>query len=81
MLNDNITRFSKSARLYSIQIVPKRLHVSSKLKWCIVIDYRKLNDKTIGNKYPITNITDSLDILRSWQYFSTIDLVLGFHQI
>lgn len=47
----------------------------------MVIDYRKLNDKTISDRYPIPNITDILDKLGRSQYFSVLDLASGFHQI
>lgn len=43
--------------------------------------YRKLNDKTIGDRYPLPNITDLLDKLGRCQYFTTLDLASGFHQI
>lgn len=47
--------------------------------WRLVIDYRKLNDKTIGDAYPLPNITETLEQLGS-AYFSTFDLASGFHQ-
>ena len=50
-------------------------------KWRIVIVYRKLNDKSILDKFPLPNITDILDKLGKSQYFSTLDLATGFHQI
>lgn len=37
--------------------------------------------KTINDKYPIPEITDILDKLGRATYFTTIDLVSGFHQI
>lgn len=42
---------------------------------------QKLNDKTIGDKYPLPNITDLLDKLGKCNYFSTLDLASGFHQL
>ncbi|KMQ82914.1 enzymatic polyprotein endonuclease reverse [Lasius niger] len=47
----------------------------------MVIDYRSLNEKTVGDAYPLPNITDILDQLGSAKYFSVLDLASGFHQI
>jgi len=47
----------------------------------MVIDYRSLNEKTIGDAYPLPNITDILDQLGSAKYFSVLDPASGFHQI
>ena len=47
----------------------------------MVIDYRKLNEKTVGDAYPLPNITDILDQLGGSKYFSSLDLASGFHQI
>lgn len=50
-------------------------------KWRIVIDYRKLNAVTINDKFPIPNIDGILEKLGRAQYFTTLDLAKGFHQI
>ena len=42
---------------------------------------RKLNDKTITDKFPIPNITDILYRLGRCKYFTTLDLASGYHQI
>ena len=47
----------------------------------MVIDFRKLNEKTISDAYPLPNIIDILDQLGPTQYFSTFNLASGFHQI
>ena len=47
----------------------------------MVLDFRKLNEKTIGDSYPLPNIIDISDQLGSAQYFSVFDLASGFHQI
>jgi len=81
MLKHGIIRESNSAYNSPLWIVPMKLDNSGKKKWRIVIDYRKLNEVTINDKFPIPNIENILDKLGRAQYFSTIDLAKGFHQI
>lgn len=81
MLNQGIIQHSNSPWSSPIWIVPKKLDASGNKKWRLVVDYRKLNEKTIDDRYPVPNITDILDKLGRCQYFSTIDLASGFHQI
>jgi len=47
----------------------------------LVIDFRKLNKKTEDDKYPIPNISVILSNLGKAQYFTTLDLKSGVHQI
>jgi hypothetical protein len=44
-------------------------------------DYRKLNDVTIKNKYPLPKIEDLFDQLTGARVFSKIDLRTGYHQL
>ena len=44
-------------------------------------DYRKLNDVTIKNKYPLPKIEDLFDQLTGSRVFSKIDLRTGYHQL
>ena len=44
-------------------------------------DYRKLNDVTIKNKYPLPKIEDLFDQLTGAKVFSKIDLRTGYHQL
>lgn len=81
MLEDGIIRPSISPYSSPIWIVAKKADASGKQKWRLVVDYRKINDKTIDDRYPMPNITDILDKLGRCQYFSTLDLASGFHQI
>lgn len=81
MLKDGIIRESISPYTSPVWVVPKKSDASGKKKFRLVIDYRKLNEKTISDKYPIPEITEILDKLGKTCYFSTIDLVSGFHQI
>lgn len=81
MLEQGIIRPSYSPWSSPVWIVPKKSDASGKKKWRLVIDYRKLNDKTISDRYPLPNINDILDKLGKSMYFSTLDLASGFHQI
>ena len=81
MLEQGIIRPSSSPWSSPVHLVPKKMDKSGKQKWRMVIDYRKLNEKTINDKYPLPNIADILDKLGKSQYFSTLDLCSGFHQI
>lgn len=81
MLEQGVIRPSYSPWSSPIWIVPKKKDASGKVKWRLVIDYRKLNEKTVSDKYPLPNITDVLDKLGRSVYFTTLDLASGFHQI
>lgn len=43
-------------------------------KWRLVIDYRKLNEASIEDRFPLPNITEILDQLGGAMYFSALDL-------
>lgn len=47
----------------------------------MVIDFQKLNKKTIPDRYPIPDITMALQNLGQARYFTTLVLESGFHQI
>ena len=80
MLKQGIIRPSDSPYSAPIWVVSKKQDASGKQKWRIVIDYRKLNNVTIDDRYPIPNIEDILDKLGRAMYFTTLDLAKGFHQ-
>ncbi len=75
MLDQGIIQHSISPWSSPVWVVPRKLDASGKQKWRVVIDYRKLNEVTVDDKYPLSNISsDLLDQLGCCRYFSTLDL-------
>lgn len=79
MLSDNIIEPAKSEWSSPILLVPKKSDDESK-KWRLVIDFRKLNDRILDDKFPLPNITDILDSLSGAMYFSQLDLSQAYYQ-
>ncbi|CAH2094977.1 unnamed protein product [Euphydryas editha] len=45
------------------------------------VDFRKLNDITVKDRFPLPRIDDHIDRLGHNRYFSSLDMATGFHQI
>lgn len=80
MLKDDIIENSKSPYNAPLLLVPKK-NVADKKKWRVVVDFRKLNDKIVNDKFPLTRLEDILDKLGRAKWFSTLDMTSSFHQI
>jgi hypothetical protein len=50
-------------------------------KWRICVEFRRLNDVTVGDSFPLPNTQDILDKLGGAQYFSALDCASGYWQI
>ena len=49
------------------------------LRMCV--DYRKLNNATKPDRFPVPNMTDMVFGLQGMTYFTTLDLVKGYYQV
>lgn len=76
MLEAQIVTTSTSHFASSIILIKKKDST-----WRFYVDYRRLNDITVKNKYPIPVVEDLLDELHGPRFFSKIDLCSGYHQI
>lgn len=81
MLADNIIEQSNSPYNAPLLLVPKKNDKDEQTKWRVVVDFRKINEITIADAYPLPNITEILDQLGRSKYFTTLDLASGYHQI
>ena len=77
MLKDDIIQPSTSP----ILVIPKKSDASGKQNRKIVVDFRKLNDVTVGDSFSIPIISEILDNLGNSKYFSTMDCASEFLQI
>ena len=76
MLKQDVIERSNSPWSSNVVIVKKKDHT---LRMCI--DYRRLNDVTVKDSYPLPRIADCLDALSTGKYFSAFDLRSGYFQV
>ncbi|CAF3093817.1 unnamed protein product, partial [Rotaria sp. Silwood2] len=76
MLNEGIIVPSKSPWASPVVLAPEKDGFI-----CFCIDYRKLNEITIRDAYPIPRIDDTLDALQHAHFVSTLDLRSGYWQV
>ena len=81
LLKKEVIKHSKSPYNSPIWLVPKKADASGKKKWRIVIDFRKVNEDTGQDAYPLPMIDDIIDHLSKAKFFSASELSSGFHQI
>ena len=76
MLERNVTESSYSAWSSSIVLVTKK---DGSTRSCV--DYRRVNDLTVKDAYPVPRADECLDSLSGSKWFNCLDLNSGFWQI
>lgn len=76
MLDNGLIRLSESPWTSPVVLVKKK---NGKPRFCI--DYRKLNNITKKDAYPLPRIDEMLDTLAGSKWFSTLDLASGYWQV
>ena len=76
MLDKGVIVPSKSPYSSAIVMVPKKDGTNR-----MFIDYRKLNEITTKDAYPLPRIGQTIDALQGSGYFSSLDLATGYWQV
>ena len=76
MLKKDVITPSKSPWASGIVLVKKK---NGSKQFCV--EYRRLNDVTIKDAYPLPRIDESLDQLAGSQWFSCLDMNSGYWQV
>lgn len=76
MIEDGVIEECESPWAAPVVMVPKK---NNEVRVCI--DYRKLNEVTVTDRYPLPRIDDLLHLAKQTLFMSSIDLKAGYWQV
>ena len=76
LIDDGIVEPSASPWAAPIVVVHKP---DDSIRLCV--DYRKLNQRTKRDAFPLPRVDDAIDAMQGCKYFSTLDLASGYWQV
>jgi hypothetical protein len=76
MLKKEVIRTSKSPWNSPVILVKKK---NGKYRFCV--DFRRLNEQTIKDAYPVPFMDETIDAVNGARYFITLDLAYGYWQV
>ena len=76
MLKKDVIQTSRCPWASPIVLVPKK---DGSVRFCV--DYRKVNNLTRKDAYPLPRVDDTLDTLSGSKWFSTLDLISWYWQV
>ncbi|PIK60427.1 putative transposon Ty3-I Gag-Pol polyprotein [Apostichopus japonicus] len=76
MLDKKIIKKSSSPYASPIVLVRKKF---GGIRLCI--DYRKINEITLKDSFPLPRIEETLEVLGGAKFFSSLDLAHGYFQV
>ena len=76
MLRIGVIKESKSPWCNAVVLARKK---NGDLRLCI--DFRKLNQRTVKDSYPLPRINEALDNIRGARFFTSLDLKQGFWEV
>lgn len=83
-INDEIDKLLRkgiiepSSSAWASPLVPVRKK-NGNLRICV--DFRAVNSKTRKDSFPLPNLSDAVSQFKGNQYFSSLDLLAGYHQV
>lgn len=78
---DNVITKSDSPWNAPLLVIPKKADATGEKKYRVVVDFRKLNNMTAGDAFPMPDVTTILDQLGKAKYFTCLDMASGYHQV